>query len=341
MDRYAAGAFALLCCIALFIGGIAAADQQYGIDIGGSVDTPTRQETLEGEEYTVSAIGVVSPGDAIEVSVDVPADVSYDLYLYDDERRSQERIENADATETFDGDYSVGSYLVAIWVDGQARAVHPVVVQSYEVTVDAPSEVEPGESVEFTVDVSNVPDTPENLNSVQVVVSKNGDDQALTATESGDGIYTAETTLAETGSYMVYANVRGSDEVNGRKELLGASQSSTVAVRESTPTTTASPTPTPTEVPSSGGGETSDGTPTATETPTQTSMDTASPTATATATETSMATQTATASPTATLTPNDVVTPNQESPTETTGGLSALVAVVAVLGFGALTRRRR
>jgi len=353
MHRYAAGVFALLCCTALFVGGIAVADGHYDISIAGSVDTPDRQVMLEGQEYTVSAIGVVAPGKSISVSVDAPADATYDLYLYNDNRRVEERINDASSSETFDGDYSAGSYVVAVESDGQFKTVHPVVVKSYDVGLGTPDTARSGDTVEFSVDVANVPGTPENLDSVQVVVSKDGEDQTLTATEMSDGTYVAETTLSETGTYLVYANVRGSEEVNGQKEVLGASGSEEVDVRD--PTSTPSPTPTPTETSASGGGgSTVDDTPTQTPTSTSSQSSTAtSPTATVTqtpttsatptvtTTETTTATATETATQTASPTPNNVVTPNGESPTQTTGSLSALVAVVAVLGFGLLTRRRR
>ncbi len=341
MNRYAAGALALLCCTALFVGVVAASDGGYDIDIAGSVDTPDRQVTLEGQEYTVSAIGVASPGESIEVAVDAPSDASYDLYLYNDDERVEDRVNNAGSTATFDGEYAAGSYMVAVYVDGSFVSVHPLVVSSYDVTLNAPANVEPGDTAEFAVDVENVDGTAESLESVQVVVSKDGDDTALQATETADGTYTAETTLSETGEYLVYANARGEETSQGQQELLGASQSATVTVRDPTPTATSTPTD------SNGGGQPStDDTPTPTGTQTATSTTTATTTPTETATATSTATPAETASQSATptestATPSNVLTPNSDpTSTETEGPLSVLIPVVALLGFGLLTRRR-
>ena len=335
MSRYAAGVFALLCCTALFVGGIAATDGSYDISVDGSVDTPDRVVTLEGNDYTVSAIGVVAPGEPIEVAVDAPADATYDLYLYNDDRQSEARINDASATETFDGDYPAGSYMVAVYADGNFVTVHPVVVSSYDVTLDAPQAAAPGDTVEFTVDLENVAGTEENLDSVQVVVSNDGEYETISATEAGDGSYTATTTLSETGEYLVYGNVRGEETAEGQKELLGVSQSTTVSVEESTPT------PTSTATGGSGNDPTDEGTATVTATATSTG------TATATATDTTTpASATASAAPatetaTSTATPSNVVTPNEESSTtETTGRLSVLIPVLALLGFGLVTRRR-
>ena len=347
MRWYTAGVVALLCCTALFVGGIAASDAGYEIGVDGSVDTPDRQVTLEGDEYTVSAIGVVSPGEPIDVSVDAPTNASYDIYLYNEDRRAEDIITDAGSSETFDGEYSAGSYLLAIWEDGNVRTVHPVVVSSYDVSLDTPSDAESGSDVQFTVDVENVPDTPENLNSVQVVVSKNGNDETLTATEASNGTYTVTTTLSETGDYLVYSNVRGSDTVNGQKELLGVSESNTVTVRDPTPTPTSTPTDT-----DSGGDPPADDTPTATTTVTPTTgtstatttpMDTTqSPTPNeTTATPESTATpDEATATASATPTSSNVLTPNEDSPTETTGSLSVLVPLLALVGFGLFVRRQ-
>jgi len=341
MDRYAAGIVALLCCTVLLVGGIVVADASYEIEIAGSVDTPDDEVTIEGEEYTVSAIGVADPGEPIDVSVDAPDNVSFDVYLYNEDRQTVDRVYDADSTVTFDGEYSAGSYLVAVWVDGSVETVHPVVVRSYDVSVDAPDEVEPGSDVEFTVDVENVQGTPENLDSVQVVVSKDGDNEVVTASESADGEYTATMTLSETGEYLVYANVRGSETANGQKELMGVSRSTTVQVRETTPTATA------TSTDSSGGGSNSS-TDTVTATQSATVTATTTPTATATATSTATPTSTATSTATATATDlpasptpttDDVLTPNPNTST-TTGGLSVLIPVGSLVTFGLLVWRR-
>lgn len=342
MNRYVAGLFALLCCTALFAGGIAAGDSHYDLTVAGSVDTPDRVVSLEGNDYTVSAIGVVSPGEAIDVSVDAPADTEYDLYLYNEDRYPEGRINDAGTSETFDGDYPAGSYMVAIYADGSFVTVHPVVVSSYDVTVDTPESAQPGEEVTFTVGVENVDGTPENLDSVQVVVSNDGDDQTLTATQNGDGEYSATTTLSETGDYLVYANVRGSETSQGQRELLGASGSATVNVRDATPTPTVTPTSTPENSGDGGqsGENTATATPTATATVTPTINDTSTVTSPPTATATPAPTESATPTETTTPTPNNVLTPNDESEsTETTGNLSVLVPLLAVLGFGLLTRR--
>ena len=331
MNRFLIGLVALLCCTAVFAGTIAASNADYDISVDGSVDTPDRTVTLEGEEFLVSAIGVVSPGETISATVTTPTGVDYKLYLYNDEKKI---VDEAADSGTFDNDYPAGSYLIALWEDGSVQAVHPVVVKSYEVTIDAPSAVESGEEVEFSVGVDNVAGTAKDLDSVQVVVSRNGDQNVLTATKSSDGTYTATTTLSAEGEYLVYANARGSNEVNGQKELLGASQSTEISVRDPTPTATATPT--------DSGGQNQAG---STESPTPTATDTATITETATATATATQTSespTATSTATETATDNSVVTPNQQSPspTTTTGSLSPVVTLLSVLGLGYLARNR-
>lgn len=337
MSRPRTVVFAVLCCGIVLFGGLAAGASTYQLSVPDSVETPDRVVTLEGAEYTVSAIGVVSPGDTIESAVpNAPEDASYSVYLYDKNRNIQDTdAMTGPGTATFDTDaYATGSYLLVVnGPDGNYRTVHPIIIRSYEVSVDAPDRAEPGETIQLTVSVENVAGTAENLESVQVVLSKNGGQQTITATKESDGTYTVETTLSASGDYLVYANVRGSDEANGRKELLGATNTNSIEIRDSTPTETSSPTdeasnPPPDETP----------TPTATVSPTETA--TGTPTERQTTTETPTVTETVT--PTGTATPtatsDAVLTPNEESPTQTTGGIHSVVPLVA-LGTFLLWRR--
>jgi hypothetical protein len=324
----------LLCCGLILLGGLAAGASTYQLSVPNSVETPDRVVTLEGDEYTVSAIGVVSPGESIEAAVpNAPEDADYSVYLYDHTRN----IVDTDAmtgpgTATFDTDgYAAGSYLLVVnGPDGNYRTVHPVIIRSYEVSVDAPDRAEAGETIQLTVSVENVAGTTDDLESVQVVLSKNGDDRAMTATKESDGTYTVETTLSETGEYLVYANVRGPDETDDRKELLGATNANTIEIRDATPT----PTATPTASSSSGGGNANSqpddtATPTATMTPTATA--TATPTDGETATESPTPTETATATQTATS--DEVVTPNTDATTQTSVPIHPAVPLVALLTF--------
>lgn len=343
MNRVRSVGIVFLCVLCVIAGGSVVADSSYELSISGSTDTQDRTVTLQGNDYTVSNIGVVAPGEQITADVTAPAGADYNVNLYnrDGEIIASDRMPDGSGTAQLDGHDQAGSYILAVYADGSVPTIHPLVISSYDVSLNAPATAEQGAATELTVDVSNVAGTAEDLDTVQVVISKDGEDEAVTATKSGDGSYTASTTFSEQGDYIVYANVRGPDTANGRKELLGVSESTTVEVRE--PTQTATATSTATDTPNNGGGAPSDPateTTTATPSPTQTATETATVTATSTVTETS--TPTPTVSDTATATPSNVVTPNQSTPTPTTttSGLSTLVSVIAVLGFGFLARRR-
>ena len=350
-------AITLLVC-SLVVGGVVAADTAsnghdgncetgatYVMQMSDCVDTPDRVVTLEGDDYTVSAIGVVSPGETISVSVGAPNQESYSVYLYNSNRNIEDNtVLDGSGTATFDtSELSSGSYMLAVnGPDGNIRTVYPVVVRSYRASLDAPANAEPGEEVTFTVSVENVSGTAKQLEEVNVVVSKDGDDEELTATESNAGTYTVTTTLDESGSWLVYANVRGSDIINGQQELLGAAHSAVIDVQESTPTETA----TDTEQKSSDTGGSDDGD-SSVDTPTKTVTDTVNETVTEPVTETETQTEDETETDTETETVTDtetttttdsVITPEDSTETRTTGALSPLLAVLALFVVG-LSRR--
>lgn len=335
MARSRPAVLALLCCASVVFGGIAVADSAYQVSVPESIDTPDRVVTLEGNEYTVSAIGVVSPGDPITAELAAPDGTDYSVYLYDNNRNvvDTKRVIDHQNTETVSfptDDYDAGSYVLAVYgPDGNFRAVHPVVIRSYGLSVDAPKQAEPGETIEVTVSVENVTGTTEQLNFVQVVLS-NGDDRTLRAAKTGDGTYTVETSLSASGEYLVYANARGYDDANEHKELIGADNTNAIEVRDPTPTESETSVATETATDEGQGGPN----PSSTDTPTDTATPTETPSPTMSPTDTETETSTATDTPTQTTTSEGVVTPNETgSPTQTTGAIHAAVPLVAIVTF--------
>lgn len=314
-----------------------AADGQYTLSMTDAIDTPTRTVTVEGTQFTVSAIGQVQPDSQISFGVDAPSGTDYSVYLYNADREivDTDRMTGS-GTGSFPTDgLEPGSYMLVVnGPDGKYRAVHPVVIAGYEVQLTVPSGTQAGDSVTFSVELSQIDGTSEAANWVEVVVSKDGEDRHLTATKESAGRYTVTTTLQEAGTYHVYANVRGTEQVEGRDEVLGASYSQQLSVSEQTPT----PTATPATEGSSSQQSTQTATPTATSTETATATPTATeePTVSPTDSSTPSPTDRTTATPSPTATPSskqNVITPDaagtDAGQTSTTGSLGFGVGVAA------------
>ncbi|WP_286672166.1 PGF-CTERM sorting domain-containing protein [Halorarius halobius] len=345
-----------------------AADAQFSIEITDDIDTPSRNVDIEGETFTVSSVAQRSPGEELAVPVDAPdSSIQYEVYLYNEDFEIVDtKAMQGDGTARFQtGSYAAGSYLAAVYYDGDVDALHPVVIAGYTTSLSIDSSVESGESTTATVEVQA---GSESLppHRVQVVIGSDSKSIRTDATKQSTGTYTATVDVdLSPGSYFAYGVVRGSSETeNGRDVVLSVSPGQDLTVTEAS-------TSTPTESPSDGGGTGGGGTggdgpaggtggggtdggtanatatPTVTATPNATVSPTASPTVSPTASPTVSATPTAT--PTASPSPTDdgVVTPS--SPTATpsstptpTGqpGFGLVAALVAILALAAVAHRR-
>lgn len=307
-----------------------------------SVDVPERTFTIEGSEYTVSEIGRTESGGSVPVVVSIPDGQEVEVHLRNHENQNQQvkvGVTNGE-TVTFSTDsLSPGTYFAAIYYDGQTRAIVPVIVEGYDVAANVPSQVPNGGDASVTVTVSPTASSGDP-HLVQVVVGDASEAIRVNATESGDGYEaTVPTDDLSTGTYAVYAVVRGETEMrNGRLMVLAVSDRHSLSVTEETPT--------PTSSYASGGEETGDATPTPTQTrttPTLANSSTATPTATPSSPVTTTDGPTMTRTATAGSAEDNAITPGTEpsSPTSTRGqpGFGVSTAITAVIGLSALLRR--
>lgn len=243
MMRQSVPAFAVVCILAssvllLGVASPATAADEYQITIDGSVDTPTRQVTVEGRSFDVTAVAKADAGDSIDVDVTDPdQSEEYRVLLYnaDQDIMDSERFLTGNQTVTFDTsdfDAESGSYAVVVQADGVDEAVHPLVIKGYDLSVNAPASATPGDNVEVEVDVTVL--TPNEVSEandrVEVVIA--GENQDIRQTASGgNGEYSVsmDTDSLDSGSYNVYATMRNdSKTVFGRAELFGISDTQEV-----------------------------------------------------------------------------------------------------------------
>lgn len=322
---------------------VASASSHYTITASPSVDTPTREVTFDGQEFTVSAIARVDPGETVTASVSAPTGDFYSIPLYDSDQRIVDRREGTnDSTVSFetafeDGEpYEPGTYAIVVSHDGIFQAVHPLVISGYRVSVDAPTSAEEGSEVTVSATVEPVDDT-KAISQVRLVIGNDDRDRRTTMAGSGTGEYstTIEVDQLGTGDYTLYVVVQGEEEALGSKELLGVSDSQPFTIGDGS-----------TGGGGSGGGQggsTDEGSPTTDEGTTRTTAPTTSSTTQGTGDGTGESDARTTTDGSA------VVTPRSPAPTDTAqkSGIDALgqpvgvgVAVVALAGVGWIGLRR-
>ena len=214
----------------------------YSMSSPGEIEIPARSLTVDETDYTVRGIGRVAPGDRIRVDVTAPEDAEYSVYLYDkDLRIEQTDSMSGSGRATFDTDsLQPGSYLAAVY-DGEILDVYPVVVEGYEVTVEAPATADGSFDVNESVADGALTRDPAG---VQVVLGDDDRSVRVDATRVEDGEYraTLPTDEFEPGTYALYGVVRGEEETEGGdRVILAVGDRYEVEIEAATPTPTATP----------------------------------------------------------------------------------------------------
>lgn len=287
---------------------VAAAAASYELEVSNSVDGPAQEFTVEGETVRVSSLSYYEPGDPIEASVTQSGgDGEYELLLYDAERRIEKntRPQSGDGEFTFaTDDLSAGTYVLVVEED-DFEAVHPIVVQGYDVRFDTQTAVATGESWTATADLDGYEDAPA-VHSVEFVLLGEDTEERFEATATGEGSYEATVRAPESaGQYSFGVTVRGTNEVeDGEREPIAVSDPVTLDVQDGGP--------------DSEGGDGADGGGEDTATPAD-GADTATPDGDPETGETATASpSTADPTPTGTADGDGPTTPAE--PTATTGG---------------------
>ncbi|WP_152040776.1 hypothetical protein [Salinigranum salinum] len=217
--------------------GFAAPAPAYDIASPHAVDVPDRTVRLAGEAFPVSEMARVSRGDDLVVEASVPSEATYQVYVYDEDRHvvvTSDSLLRGDATVTFETKaLPPGSYAVAIYDDAEVRAVLPLIVKGYAVSVDAPASSTT--SAPVTIRARLTPESePPSPTAVQLLVANaTTDETVVTATmsEAASG-YTSEIRIDDPGEYTVHVWVRGQRTVQGQRVLLGFSDPTPLSITE-------------------------------------------------------------------------------------------------------------
>ena len=221
-------------------------NEDYEIDVTPSVDTPDRSITLtsEGitEDYPVTAIGRVAPGDDLTVEVTAPSTEDYQIQLRDQDgdiwRKSEP--DSGDINVTFDtGQTSTHaaldpkSYGAAAIDSGHVEHIHPVVVTGYTVDVEAPRVAEANTDFEVSATVSPIAslDSVPAIQEVELAVWNADTTDRTLMDPGGEDSYHA-TASEPAGDYSAAVVVKSTEQFGDNYEPVGFSDPTPVSVKD-------------------------------------------------------------------------------------------------------------
>jgi len=210
------------------------AQNTYTITVdNGEIDVPERTVSTAGQEFTVTSIAPVTPGEDIAYQISTNADEAYRVLLYNDERGIE--AFNSEGRSTFETDnLDPGTYVVAVDT-GEIRAIQPVVITSYETTLSVPEEADTSGGILADISIAaHDAATNTTVETVQAVVANESVNDVITAEKTADGEYTADISSGyEPGKYRVYAVVRSNETVeSGQLDVIGMSDEQTLTVTD-------------------------------------------------------------------------------------------------------------
>jgi len=239
------------------------ATSEYGLSAEPSIDVPDRTVTYDGNEYTFNAITQTTTDSAVEVTTTVPNDESYYIQFRDPDNGVIESVfQTGESSYSIDfyGEGQAGTYAVLLRESGEFRAIYPIIVPGYDVSVSAPETVDSDSSITVTADISERSiDRHSDLSYVELVLYNDGHEmrEQMEAGESGSYTQTISADQLDTGIYNVSVVVRGDAEVRNQDEVLALSEPRSLTVTETdtqTPTETDTPASTPADDDDSSGG---------------------------------------------------------------------------------------
>ena len=216
-----------------------AAEDGFSIGLTPSVDTPDRTAEVDGDDFPISTIGRIEPGETVTAGITAPSDRSYQVVVYDSyDREKAEKQGHGDATVHFDTTgWSAGSYLVAVESAGNVVAIHPLVVSAYTLDVSSPNRAAPGSAVRVSADLEST-GTSASATRVTALISGEGGEEYQILRSDDQGTYAGTISVASLpeGDYSVYVIVQGSKVHFNARE--------TIALTDGLPLTIGAPTST-------------------------------------------------------------------------------------------------
>ncbi len=212
------------------------------ISLGNTIEIPHRTVTYDNTTYEIQDIGAYSLGDDINITINTTDINSFQLSLLD---KDQNFIWNNITYYTEGKTYMVmpgsavtspGTYVFAVFYQGDVQAVEPVVISSYKISVNPNTTViAPGGMLNVRVGI-----LPDITRPVEVVLVRNSSSIESIANRTNMGEYEAEVGIPSGahGEFSLYASIPSGNKTLGYPDLIGISSGGTINVTE-IPTSTA------------------------------------------------------------------------------------------------------
>ena len=221
----------VICALILMATPIVVTAAEFDVTTTESINVAERSVDQGGNTYEINSITQVDPNDQITANVDAPSDTDVTMYLYDKNEnilRGYEGTGPTDFNVDIDdhGASEPGTYALVVQSDGVREAAHPLVVQGYSISANAPGSATMGNDISIDGDFTQL--RGDEYDQIEIVMAATDTETEVITQPDVDGetfstsVSTQDSEL-EPGSYDVYAVVRGSDTALGRQEILGVS----------------------------------------------------------------------------------------------------------------------
>ncbi|MFB1066378.1 hypothetical protein [Natrinema sp. H-ect4] len=222
---YALITLTLILSSVIALSSIGLAADGYELSSPGAVNTPEETVSVDGSDYTISALATAKPDTSVTVDIEMGGDERFNLDILNDQEQAVTNTYRGSGTESTTintSNVKPGTYAIVLQVDGGIVATLPLVIEKYDVSLDSTA-IETTET-KTTVPISVVSGANEQgPEHVEVAVWDGEEITRVPANHINGNEYEATFDDLETGEYQVYAAAQGTDTVLGQPEALGVS----------------------------------------------------------------------------------------------------------------------
>jgi hypothetical protein len=209
------------------------------ISLDNTVDTPDRTVTYQDKTYELQDTGAYLIGEPVNISVNVTDINSFQLSLLD---KKEDFLwsnmvyytdGNSEVTMPADVVTVPGTYIFAVFYQGDIVAFKPVVFSQNKITVTPDiTTVASGSSLHVKVKV--IPDTSM---PIKIVLAKDSSSLEYTVNRTQEGLYETEIKIPSSahGRFSLYAALVSDNKFLGNYEFMGVSNAGTINVTDILP----------------------------------------------------------------------------------------------------------